>query len=62
LMAVAEYVEKFQAICTQCGEPATRNQRLIEGEPAHYDDPTIMVGAEESYEARCRNCHVVERD
>ncbi|WP_232702333.1 thymidine kinase [Halobacterium wangiae] len=61
LMAVAEYVEKFQAICTQCGEPATRNQRLIEGEPAHYDDPTIMVGAEESYEARCRNCHVVER-
>ncbi|MXR19411.1 thymidine kinase [Halobacterium bonnevillei] len=62
LMAVAEYVEKFQAICAQCGEPATRNQRLIEGEPAHYDDPTIMVGAEESYEARCRNCHVVERD
>jgi thymidine kinase len=61
LMAVAEYVEKFQAICTQCGEPATRNQRLIEGEPAHYDDPTIMVGADESYEARCRNCHVVER-
>jgi thymidine kinase len=61
LMAVAEYVEKFQAICTQCGEPATRNQRLIEGEPAHYEDPTIMVGAEESYEARCRNCHVVER-
>ena len=60
LMAVAEYVEKFRAICTQCGEPATRNQRLIEGEPAHYDDPTIMVGAEESYEARCRNCHVVE--
>ncbi|MCG1003455.1 MULTISPECIES: thymidine kinase [Halobacterium] len=62
LMAVAEYVEKFQAICTQCGEPATRNQRLIEGEPAHYDDPTIMVGAEESYEARCRNCHVVKRN
>jgi len=50
-------VEKLQAICTVCGEPATRNQRLIEGEPAHADDPTIMVGAEESYEARCRNCH-----
>jgi thymidine kinase len=62
LMAVAEYVDKMQAICTECGEPATRNQRLIEGEPAHYDDPTIMVGAEESYEARCRNCHVVRRD
>ncbi|WP_255195593.1 thymidine kinase [Halorarius litoreus] len=62
LMASAEYVEKLQAICSQCGEPATRNQRLIEGEPAHYDDPTILVGAEESYEARCRNCHVVRRE
>ena len=62
LMAVAEYVEKFRAICTQCGEPATRNQRLIDGAPAHYDDPTIMVGAQESYEARCRSCHVVERE
>ncbi|GAB6880615.1 thymidine kinase [Halorubrum gandharaense] len=59
LMAVAEYVDKLRAICTQCGEPATRNQRLIEGEPAHVDDPTILVGAEESYEARCRNCHVL---
>ena len=59
LMATAEYVDKLRAICTQCGEPATRNQRLIEGEPAHVDDPTILVGAEESYEARCRNCHVL---
>lgn len=57
LMAIAEYVDKLQAICAVCGEPATRNQRLIEGEPAHVDDPTILVGAEESYEARCRNCH-----
>ncbi|XVH31943.1 thymidine kinase [Haloferacaceae archaeon DSL9] len=62
LMAVAEYVDKLRAICTICGEPATRNQRLIEGDPAHLDDPTILVGAEESYEARCRNCHVVRRD
>lgn len=59
LMAVAEYVDKFRAICSVCGEPATRNQRLIEGEPAHVDDPTILVGAEESYEARCRNCHTI---
>jgi thymidine kinase len=59
LMATAEYVDKLQAICTQCGEPASRNQRLIGGEPAHTDDPTILVGAEESYEARCRDCHVV---
>ncbi|MFC6955326.1 thymidine kinase [Halorubellus litoreus] len=60
LMATAEYVEKFQAICSVCGEPATRNQRLVEGEPAHVDDPTILVGAEESYEARCRNCHTLQ--
>jgi thymidine kinase len=59
LMAVAEYVEKLQAICAVCGEPATRNQRLIEGAPAHVDDPTYLVGAEESYEARCRDCHTV---
>ncbi|WP_128906497.1 thymidine kinase [Halorubrum amylolyticum] len=59
LMATAEYVDKLQAICSQCGEPASRNQRLIEGEPAHVDDPTILVGAEESYEARCRDCHVL---
>jgi len=62
LMATAEYVEKLQAICTVCGEPATRNQRLIDGEPAHADDPTILVGAEESYEARCRNCHELRED
>jgi thymidine kinase len=59
LLATAEYVDKLQAICSQCGEPASRNQRLIEGEPAHTDDPTILVGAEESYEARCRDCHVL---
>ncbi|MFW5965415.1 MAG: thymidine kinase [Halodesulfurarchaeum sp.] len=57
LMATAEYVDKLRAICAVCGEPATRNQRLVDGEPAHVDDPTIVVGAEESYQARCRNCH-----
>jgi thymidine kinase len=62
LLALAEYVDKLQAICTVCGEPATRNQRLIDGEPAHVDDPTILVGAEESYEARCRNCHTLRSD
>lgn len=62
LMAAAEYVEKLQAICVRCGEPATRTQRLVDGEPAHYDDPTVLVGADESYEARCRDCHVVRRD
>ena len=61
LMAEAEFVDKYRAICVECGKPATRNQRLIDGEPAHVDDPTIMVGADESYEARCRACHEVRK-
>jgi thymidine kinase len=59
LMAVAEFVSKLHAICVVCGEPACRNQRLIDGRPALYDSPTIMVGGSESYEARCRSCHAV---
>ena len=62
LIAVAEYVDKLQAICAVCGEPATRNQRFVDGEPAHVDDPTIVVGAEERYEARCRSCHTLRSD
>ena len=61
LMAVAEVVDKLHAICVLCGNPASRNQRLIEGQPARYDSPTIMVGGQESYEARCRACHQVPR-
>ncbi len=59
LMAQAEQVDKLHAICVVCGEEASRSQRLINGQPASYNDPVIMVGAQESYEARCRNCHVV---
>jgi thymidine kinase len=61
LMAIAELVDKLQAICVVCGDPACRNQRLINGKPARYDSPTIMVGGRESYEARCRHCHQVPR-
>ena len=61
LLAVAEFVDKIQAICSVCGQPATRSQRLINGEPARYDEPIIQVGAVESYEARCRKCHVVKK-
>jgi thymidine kinase len=61
LLAVAEVVDKLHAICVMCGSPASRNQRLIEGRPARYDSPIIMVGGEESYEARCRRCHTVPR-
>jgi len=59
LLAQAEVVDKLQAICMVCGEEATRTQRLVDGEPAHYDDPIIIVGASEMYEARCRIHHQV---
>jgi thymidine kinase len=58
-MAIAEMVDKLHAICVLCGAPATRTQRLIDGEPAAWDSPTIMVGGREAYEARCRACHAV---
>jgi len=61
LMAVAERVDKLQAICMVCGEPACRTQRLVNGEPARYHDPIVIVGASEMYEARCRAHHAVPR-
>jgi len=61
LLCVAESVTKLQAICVVCGDLATRNQRLVDGRPARYDSPTILVGGRESYEARCRHCHRVPR-
>ncbi len=59
LMALAERVDKLHAICVRCGASATRTQRLIDGIPARYDEPVILVGGSESYEARCRSCHDV---
>lgn len=59
LLAVAEKIDKLHAICVVCGDLATRNQRLIDGEPAPAEGPTIQVGGAESYEARCRECHEV---
>ena len=57
LLAVSEFVDKLQAICQVCSGPATRTQRLIGGRPATRDEPVIRVGAQESYEPRCRECH-----
>ena len=59
LLALAEEVTKLTAVCMVCGRPATRTQRIVNGRPAQYDDPVVMVGAAESYEARCREHHVV---
>lgn len=62
LMAEAELLDKLHAICVVCGAPASRSQRLIDGHPARYDDPVIVIGATEKYEARCRDCHEVRRE
>ncbi len=62
LMAQAEHVDKLHAICMVCGEEASRTQRLVNGRPAHYNDPVVIVGASELYEARCRKHHEVPRD
>ena len=59
LLTIAEDVTKLHAICQVCGNLASRTQRLINGRPASYNDPIIMVGAKEQYEARCRHCHEV---
>ena len=59
LLARAEFITKLSAVCTKCGAPATKTQRLINGQPAKYTDPIILVGASECYEARCRKCHTV---
>jgi thymidine kinase len=59
LLAIAEKVDKLQAICMVCGEPATRTQRLVNGKPANYEDAVVIVGASELYEARCREHHEV---
>lgn len=61
IMAEADDVLKLKAICVVCGGEATRNQRLVNGVPAHARDPVVLVGANESYEARCRSCHEVRR-
>lgn len=61
IMAVSEMVTKLHAVCNKCGKEASRSQRLIDGEPARYDDPIVVIGASESYEARCRHCHKIKR-
>jgi thymidine kinase len=57
LLCRAELVDKLQAVCHRCGGPATMTQRLVDGAPAPADGATIVVGALDQYEARCRSCH-----
>lgn len=60
-LAIADEVVKLRAICMKCGRPASHTYRMIDGQPAHEDDPIIMIGATESYEARCRRCYSLRR-
>jgi thymidine kinase len=57
LLSHAEFVDKLQAVCNSCGGTATTTQRLVDGRPAPYSGETVVVGAAEQYEARCRECH-----
>jgi thymidine kinase len=59
ILTRAEFVTKLTAVCAKCGAPATRTQRIVNGKPASFDDPVVLVGAKETYEPRCRHCHEV---
>ena len=59
LLTHAEFVTKLTAVCAKCGAPATRTQRLVDDQPAAFDDPIVLVGAIDHYEPRCRHCHAV---
>ncbi len=59
LLAAADEVVKLRAICMKCGAPASHTYRMIDGKPAHWDDPIILIGATEAYEARCRRCYEI---
>ena len=61
LLSLADEVTKLKAICVVCGNDAHFTQRIINGKPAKYDDPIILVGAEECYQARCRNCFQINK-
>lgn len=61
LMAIADCVTKLNAVCMKCGEDAHYTQRLINGKAARFDDPIIMTGAQEYYQARCRSCYIIDK-
>jgi len=56
LLAVAEYITKTLAICVNCGNPADKTQRKV------VSSERVLVGAADSYEARCRKCHYIPED
>lgn len=61
LLAIADTIMKLQAICTACNREANLTQRLVDGEPAKFNDPIVMIGAKETYDARCRDCYMIDK-
>ncbi len=61
LLSIADEVTKLKAICIDCGHDAHFTQRLVNGQPARFDDPLILIGAQESYQARCRACYQIDQ-
>lgn len=59
LLAIADEDERLYAICSVCGQSAIMTQRIVNGEPARWDEPTILVGGVDRYEARCREHHII---
>lgn len=66
LLSIADDVHKLTAVCNYkrrgkiCGSPATRTQRIIDGKPASYNSPIILVGdKKEGYSPRCFRHHYV---
>lgn len=62
ILPLAEMVDKLTAICQKCGNFANRTQRIIDGKPAEWNSPLILVDGNDSYEARCRNCYQIEKE
>jgi thymidine kinase len=61
LLIAADEVVKLRAICMKCGQTASHTYRMVDGKPARWDDPIVLIGATESYEARCRNCFEIRK-
>lgn len=61
LMAIADHVTKLYAVCMTCGNDAHYSQRLIDGRAAKFDDPIVLIGAQDVYQARCRDCFIIDK-
>lgn len=62
LLAIADKITKLTAICCVCAKEAAFTQRLVNGKPAKSDDPIILIGAQEAYQARCRGCFSIDKE